>query len=103
MKPKRWEAIDKARRLLGLTEKASRNEIRQAYMRACKLSHPDKAKDGEASEKYMAQLNAAYRLLMEYSDNYRITFLPNEDGMDDAEWWFYHFGQDPIWTGEKEE
>ncbi len=103
MKKDKWKAIDKARRILGLTEKASRNEIRQAYMRACKLNHPDIATSGQESEKEISRINAAYRLLMEYADNYRINFMPNEDGMDDTDWWFYHFGQDPIWAGEKEE
>ncbi len=103
MKQDRWAAIDRARRLLGLTEKASRNEIRSAYMKACRLNHPDKNTDAEDSEERMSLINSAYRLLMEYSDNYRMSFLPNEDGMDDEDWWFYHFGQDPIWAGEKEE
>jgi len=103
MKQDRWAAIDRARRLLGLTEKATRNEIRSAYMKACRLNHPDKKMDTEDSEERMSLINSAYRLLMEYSDNYRMSFLPNEDGMDDEDWWFYHFGQDPIWAGEKEE
>ncbi len=103
MKKDKWAAIDRARRLLGLTEKASRNEIRQAYMRACKLNHPDRFGDTPDTEEKMALLNSSYKLLMEYADNYRMSFLPNEDGMDDADWWFYHFGQDPIWAGEKED
>ncbi len=103
MKPDKWKAIDRARRILGLTDKATRNEIRQAYMRACKLNHPDIASSSQDTEREIARINAAYRLLMEYADNYRINFMPNEDGMDDTDWWFYHFGQDPIWAGEKEE
>jgi len=102
MKHGRWDAIDRARRLLGLTEKASRNEIRDAYTRACQESHPDRS-DAEDSQDKMAQLNAAYRLLMEYSDGYRISFSPNEDGMNDTEWWFFHFGQDPVWGGKEED
>ncbi len=103
MKEDRWAAIDRARRLLGLTDKASRNDIRSAYMKACRLNHPDRIPDHGDAEDKMGLINSAYRLLMEYSDNYRMSFLPNEDGMDDEEWWFYHFGQDPIYAGEKEE
>ncbi|NPA94963.1 MAG: J domain-containing protein [Thermodesulfobacteria bacterium] len=103
MKQDRWAAIDRARRILGLTEKASRNDIREAYVKACRLNHPDKLPPGEDSEEKMALINSAYKLLIEYADNYRLNFLPNEDGMDDADWWFYHFGQDPIWAGEKED
>ncbi len=83
-------------------EKASRNEIRQAYTRACQLCHPDRSGD-EGGQERMAELNAAYRLLMEYSDGYRMSFLPNEDGMNESEWWFFHFGQDPIWGDKKED
>ena len=102
MKSGRWQAIDRARRLLGLTERASRVEIRDAYKKACRQCHPDRSDDEDSKEK-MALINASYRLLMDYSDGYRISFLPNEDGMNDSEWWFFHFGQDPIWTGEKED
>ncbi len=102
MKQGRWDAIDRARKLLGLMEKASRNEIMDAYRKACQQCHPD-LYHGEDGQEKMAQINAAYRLLMEYSDAYRISFLPNEDGMNDSEWWFYHFGQDPIWGGKKED
>ena len=102
MKQDRWSAIDRARRLLGLTEKASRNEIRDAYKKACQQYHPDLA-GGSDSEEKMVRINASYRLLMEYADSYRITFLPNEDGMNDSEWWFFHFGHDPIWTSREED
>lgn len=102
MKQDRWRAIDRARRLLGLTEKASRSEIRQAYKKACRLCHPDRSEQEDSQEK-MAGINSAYRLLMDYSDGYRISFLPNEDGMNDGEWWFFHFGEDPIWGGKKED
>ena len=102
MKQGRWREIDRARRLLGLTEKASRSEIRKAYKNACQLCHPDRIEHGDSQEK-MAEINSAYRLLIDYSDGYRISFLPNEDGMNDSEWWFFHFGQDPIWGGEKED
>lgn len=102
MKRGRWEAIDRARRLLGLMDKASRMEIREAYKRACRQCHPDVSQDPGGEEK-MARINAAYRLLMDYSDGYRISFEPNEDGMDDHEWWFFRFGQDPIWGGKKED
>jgi len=102
MKQDRWSAIDRARRLLGLTEKASRNEIREAYKKVCQLYHPDLAK-GKDTEEKMARINASYRLLMDYADSYRINFLPNEDGMNGSEWWYSHFGQDPIWTSQGEE
>jgi preprotein translocase subunit Sec63 len=100
MKGDRWKLIDQARSILGLPEKVTRNEIREAYRRASRQIHPDHS---NSSEEDMARLNAAYRLLMEYSDSYRISLKPNEDGMNDTEWWMYHFGQDPIWGGEKEE
>ncbi len=109
MTGERWKLIEEARQILGLPEKVCRHEIREAYKRVSVRLHPDK-RDGEkldgeplCEQEQMAKLNAAYRLLMEYADYYRMSLKPNEDGMNDTEWWMYHFGQDPVWGGKKEE
>jgi len=49
----------------------------------------------------MEELNWAYKFLMSYVDNYKIKLKPTEEGMNDEEWWMFHFGQDPIWSGDK--
>jgi DnaJ-class molecular chaperone len=103
MRCNRWKDIDRARRLLNLPEKITRMEIVKAYRNCCRDIHPDKNPDINTSEE-MVRLNKAYRLLIEYADRYEIKLSPdNEEGMTDGEWWMYHFGQDPIWTGDHEE
>ncbi len=102
MKSSRWEAVERARRILGLPERVTRLEIQAAYRRCCRRLHPDNA-DQDVKAEAMAQLNEAYRLLMDLADSYRMLLKPSEDNMTDSEWWMHHFGQDPIWTGRHEE
>lgn len=96
---KRWERIAAAGRLLKLPEDVTRSEIQEAYRRRCRELHPDRNENSTEDE--MMQVNAAYRLLMDYCDNYRIKLTPNEEGMTGGEWWMLHFGQDPVWHSEE--
>ncbi len=95
----RWEKIEEARVLLGLPVQTSRAEIRARYRKLAAKLHPDHAGDEEA----MRRLNEAYALLMEYCEHYRIDLAPNDRGADPEEWWFLHFGEDPVWGGKKED
>ena len=36
-------------------------------------------------------------MLIDFTDRYQIDLSINEDGMTDEEWWFHHFGSDPVW------
>lgn len=99
MKFSRWKDIDEARKLLELPAEVTRLEIQEAYRKKCREFHPDQA--GDETSAQMISLNSAYKVLMDYVDNYTIKFGPNEEGMTDEEWWMYHFGQDPIWTSER--
>ncbi len=94
---RRWKEIEEARRLLGLPPKTTRLEIQEAYRRRCRELHPDHTGGDEASEEELVRVNRAYRLLMEFSDRYQMDLRKNEDGMTDEEWWFHHFGSDPVW------
>lgn len=96
----KWNEIAWARQVLGLPEEVTRKEIQAAYRRKGRKLHPDTAavhSDG------MTELNRAYRLLMDYVDAYKIHLSPSEAGMNDEDWWMYHFGQDPVWGGDKNE
>lgn len=96
----KWHDIDRARRILGLPEEVTRMEIQAAYRRKGMELHPDTS---EGDSDGMVELNNAYRLLMDYVDSYKINLVPSEAGMNDEDWWMYHFGQDPVWVGDKKE
>jgi DnaJ-class molecular chaperone len=98
----RWKDIDQARKFLKLPERVTRIEILEAYRHRCRDLHPDGNPGIDTSEE-MVRLNAAYSILMEYSDRYEIKLNQNEDGMTEGEWWMHRFGQDPIWTGDHKE
>ncbi len=94
----KWKKIEEARKLLKLPLKTTRKDIIESYRKLVKTAHPDKG----GNEEYIKKLNSAYELLIEYCDNYIINLAPNDDGASPSEWWFRHFGSDPIW-GQQEE
>jgi hypothetical protein len=68
--------IDEARKLLGLSEAATLKEVKKAYRTLAHRHHPDKhseAASGEIGET-MKKLNRAYKLLMDYCNNYKYSF-----------------------------
>ncbi len=99
MNRKQWQAIDDARRLLGLADKATQGEIKRAYHGLCKKYHPDVAgRQSQRDEEIIYKLTHAYKLLVEYVDEFRFPLVPDEDSIYDAEdWWMDRFGSDPLW------
>jgi DnaJ-class molecular chaperone len=74
-----FKEIDKARRLLGLGEKATLKEIKQAYRKMAFRSHPDrKGQAGNEKDDMMKQLNWAYKLLLDYVANYSYSFTEED-------------------------
>jgi DnaJ-class molecular chaperone len=71
-----FNEIEEARRLLGLGEAATLKEIKTAYRTMAHCHHPDKygSVDSEKNEEVMKRLNWAYKLLMDYCDNYKYSF-----------------------------
>jgi len=100
---RKWEGIDRARKLLCLGEKATLGEIKRAYYRLCKQYHPDTAAEGKGNdEEMMYRLTEAYDILMRYCEEYRFPLRPEETDIYDAEdWWMDRFGQDPLWSRRK--
>ncbi len=64
-----FEAIDEARRRLGLGETAILGEIRRAYHRLAGQMHPDHNRDDQEAEARMTELTQAYELLTAYAEN----------------------------------
>ena len=78
-----FEEINKARKLFGLGEFASLDEIKQAYRNKAFLHHPGRSdsKNAEGDE-MMKSFNQAYELLLEYRSQYKYSF--REDDIDRA-------------------
>jgi hypothetical protein len=66
-----FEAVDEARRRLGLRETTTPGEIRRAYHLLAAQLHPDHNPDDPEAEARMTELAHAYELLTAYSENVR--------------------------------
>jgi DnaJ-domain-containing protein 1 len=88
--------LKEAREILGLDLTATRQEIIQAYRRAARHWHPDRAPDGREEEyrAHMQQVNAAYQRLKEFLEGYRFQLEDTETTEDMEEWW-----QERFYTG----
>ena len=70
-----FDEIDEARKLLGLGDTATLNEIKSAYRRLAHHHHPDKHDSGiEESNEMMKKLNQAYKFLIDYCNDYKHSF-----------------------------
>ena len=108
MNSKDWQAIEQARELLLLGDKATLAEIKRAYYRQSKIHHPDTSTGGgKGGSEAMYKITAAYELLLRYCGEYRFPLSRPDDQQeeydlhDPEEWWQARFGQDPIWSGKR--
>jgi len=99
-----YEKITAARRLLELPEQATLAEIKANYRRLIKKWHPDSCSDKGGDHVAMtAKLNAAYRIVIAYCNQYRFSFSEDEikKYLPTDEWWLERFGNDPLWSNKK--
>ena len=68
------EEIDNALNILALPKLISKEDIKKQYRYLAKKNHPDTGGDAEKME----QLNYAYKLLMNYIEEFRYTFDEEE-------------------------
>jgi len=75
-----FDEIDNARKVLGLGEKSTLKEIKNAYRKKAKEYHPDSAGHARKAEcdGVMKKINGAYEILMNYCENY-VYSLKKED------------------------
>jgi len=77
----KFDAVDGARKLLGLGEEITLSEIKKAHRKLVFKYHPDKNPQGKPLGKEFNELNQAYRLLLEYCRSDRCS-LRKEDVKD---------------------
>jgi len=93
-----FEELDQARRLLGLSERATLSEIKARHRLLAKRFHPDRGEGGDAEQ--MRRVSAAYRLLKEYCSDYRFSLSREEFFEQNPEERLREqFAQDAIWRG----
>jgi preprotein translocase subunit Sec63 len=96
------EKIAAARKLLGLGESATLDEIKSAYRNKAKKHHPDIACSVSEDNIEMHTLTDAYKTLLNYCTNFRFPLVIDEqDTTNDEDWWMNRFGNDPLWGKEK--
>jgi hypothetical protein len=92
-----FEELHQARRLFGLTERATLREIKARHRALAKRHHPDAG--GEDAEP-IRRLNDAYRLLLAYCGGYRYSFAEAEFYEQNPEERLRRqFAWDPVWGG----
>ncbi len=95
-----FKEVNEAREVLELPDKATLEEIKNAYRRLSKKWHPDKCKkrDEKLCHKKMKEINKAHKTLLKYVENYRYSFSKEKITQDSLEErWMRQFGSDPLW------
>lgn len=96
----KYEEITKATTILELPEAATMQQIKEHYKRLITKWHPDKFQNNkEVFEEKAKKINDAYKIIMNYCNNYEFSFSKEEveKYIKAEEWWFKRFGNDPIW------
>jgi len=100
MMTSKYQKITEARKVLGLAERATREEIKARYRSLLRKWHPDTCKGDEATcEEMTAKIVGAYETIMNYCTHYAFSFAEEEirHHLSEAEWWYERFGSDPLW------
>ena len=71
-----FRKIDEARKILGLDEEATLQEIKEAYRKLALKYHPDRrtGKEKKESENMLKKINHAWDILIAYCTSYRYSF-----------------------------
>ncbi len=96
----KYEEIEEARKILGISEEATIEEIKRAYRLLLKKWHPDKKReDEEKCNEMIHKIVKAYKIIMNYCNNYKISFSRESviKHLSDEDWWYERFGEDPLW------
>ena len=103
MTRKKWQEVEAAMEILGLTGRMTMAEIKNCYRRKSKESHPDLVGDSQCAQEQMLAINEAYKVIWSYCQSFRFPLTYNKEDLaeDDEDWWLNRFGQDPLWSKPK--
>jgi curved DNA-binding protein CbpA len=91
-----FEDLQKAREVFNLSEHATSREIKSRHRELVKLYHPDIG--GEHAPERIKLVNAAYKILLSYTENYRFSFSEEEFYEQNPEERLRRqFESDPLW------
>lgn len=96
----KYQEITEARKLLELPESATMEEIKSNYRALLAEWHPDRcSKNKELCNEMTRKVIAAYKTIIAYCNQYKYSFVEEEvkKYLSPEEWWFEHFGNDPLW------
>lgn len=92
----RYADLQEAIRVLGIGDRSSIREIKARHRELVKRHHPDTGNTAEPE--MIRQVNAAYRVLLDYVSNYRFSFAETEfyeQNPEERIW--QQFADDPLW------
>jgi len=71
-----FKQIDEARKILGLDQEATLEEIKEAFRKLSLKYHPDRCKDKDKKncEEMIKKINQAKDILLNYCANYKYSF-----------------------------
>ncbi len=98
----KYKSIVKAAQTLEISTALNLEQIRQIYWEMVKRWHPDKsAENSQERHEMMARINEAYKIILDYFENYRYSFTEEEikqnHPVDSNDWWSERYGDDPLW------
>jgi len=95
------KTISDAIAILELPEEVTMNNIKSKYKVLIKKWHPDLCvENSDICKEMTIKINIAYKIIMDYCDNYIYSFSQKEmkKHVSEEEWWFNRFGADPLWS-----
>jgi hypothetical protein len=96
-----YPELQEALALFGLGERATLKQIKARHRALVKTHHPDRGAAGDPLA--MQRVNAAYRVLLAYCEQYRFSFSEAEFlEQVPEERLRRQFGWDPVWGGQPE-
>ncbi len=102
----RYKKLTKARKILGISEEVTLNEIKHTFHGLIRRWHPDKSHNSsDEHKKKSREIIESYQIIMKFCSEYKISF--SKESVDKyrpaEELWWEQFGNDPMWGPMKKE